>query len=102
MKCPPFFCFDYENSYARETVVFTLAFWCQTAPERQRERDEAIRRGARLAAERERKKREQKEREERERQERLAEEQRKRDEQAKAKKHASMFDDLMAGAPAAF
>ena len=43
----------------------------------------------------------QKEREERERQERLAEEQRKRDEQAKAKKHASMFDDLMAGARAA-
>ena len=39
----------------------------------------------------------QKEREERERQERMAEEQRKRDEQQKAKKHASMFDDLMAG-----
>ena len=72
-----------------------------SAAERQRERDEAIRRGARLAAERERKKREQKEREERERQERLAEEQRKRDEQAKAKRHASMFDDLMAGALAA-
>ena len=54
-----------------------------------------------MAAERERKKREQKEREERERQERMAEEQRKRDEQQKAKKHASMFDDLMAGARAA-
>lgn len=63
----------------------------------QRERDEAIRRGARLAAARERAKREEKERFEREREARLAEEARKREAQQKAQKHASMFDDLMAG-----